>query len=180
MIFSDFRITKGSALRSLLIWLILGCLIRWIIIEPRWIPSGSMLPTLQVKDRILVERLRVDLHQAIPIDSIVVFRPPINLRNVGYDPKAALVKRVVGRPGDKIEVKFGQLWRNDVEVATDWSFEQANYSMPLITVPKNTLLVMGDNRNFSLDSHLWGPLPIENLIGTVVWRYWPIKKLGII
>nr|AUG32818.1 Peptidase S26A, signal peptidase I [Paulinella longichromatophora] len=180
MVFSDFRITKSSTLRSVIVWIILGCLIRGIIVEPRWIPSTSMVPTLQVKDRILVEKVIVGLHQEIPVNSVVVFTPPVNLTDIGYDPNAALVKRVVGRPGDKIEIKNGQLWRNDVQVLGDWNFEKTNYMMPLMMVPKDTLLVIGDNMNSSLDSHLWGPLPVKNLVGTVILRYWPLKKSGLI
>ncbi|MFL0735437.1 MAG: S26 family signal peptidase, partial [Prochlorococcus sp.] len=86
--------------RSLFIWLALALLMRWQVIEPRWIPSGSMLPTLELQDRILVEKIRPRLarqqHQHLPLGSVVVFHPPSALLETGYDPKAALIKRVVG------------------------------------------------------------------------------------
>lgn len=165
-------------IRSLLLWLLVALLLRWAVIEPRWIPSGSMLPSLQLQDRILVEKLRPRLHRPIGLGSVVVFHPPPALLAAGYDPDAALIKRVVGLAGDRIAVLQGQLWRNGVPVAHDWSAQLMDYELPAMTVPSGHLLVLGDNRNASLDSHLWGPLPENELIGTAVWRYWPPRRFG--
>ncbi|MFM7360313.1 MAG: signal peptidase I [Cyanobium sp.] len=165
-------------LRSLLPWLLLALVLRWAVIEPRWIPSGSMLPTLQLQDRILVEKLRPRLHQPIGPGSVVVFHPPPALLAAGYDPNAALIKRVVAVAGDQVEVRQGQLWRNGEAVAHDWAGEPMDYALPPLTVPDGHLLVLGDNRNASLDSHLWGPLPENEVIGTAVWRYWPPGRFG--
>ena len=174
--------TRQSSWRSLLLWVLLALLLRWQVVEPRWIPSGSMLPTLQLQDRILVEKLRPRLdrvrHQPLPLNSIVVFRVPEQLVQAGYDPDAALIKRVVGRPGDLLEVRDGRLWRNGDAVAEPWLGEEISYAMAPITVPENELWVMGDNRNASLDSHLWGPLPEADVIGTAILRYWPLSRFG--
>jgi signal peptidase I len=164
--------------RSLLLWLALALLLRWLVIEPRWIPSGSMLPTLQLQDRILVEKLRPRLHQPLPVGTIVVFHAPPALVAAGYDPRAALIKRVVGQPGDQVAVQDGTLLRNGEPVAEPWRPEPIHYTFGPITVPPQTLLVLGDNRNASLDSHLWGPLPQQEVIGTAVFRYWPLNRLG--
>ena len=168
--------------RSLLVWVLLALLLRWQVMEPRWIPSGSMLPTLQLQDRILVEKLRPRLerlrHQALPLNSVVVFRVPEQLVQAGYDPDAALIKRVVGRPGDQLEVKEGQLFRNGSLVEEPWIAEPIDYAMAPVEVPQGELWVMGDNRNASLDSHLWGALPEDDVIGTAVWRYWPLQRFG--
>ena len=168
--------------RSLLIWVVLALLLRWQVVEPRWIPSGSMLPTLQLQDRILVEKLspRVDQarHQPLPLNSIVVFRVPTPLVEAGYDADAALIKRVVGRPGDQLEVREGQLLRNGDVVDEPWLIERIDYAMEPVTVPENALWVMGDNRNSSLDSHLWGSLPETDVIGTAILRYWPLSRFG--
>jgi signal peptidase I len=164
--------------RSLLIWLSLALVLRWAVIEPRWIPSGSMLPALQLQDRILVEKVRVKLHRPLPLGSVVVFHPPPVLQTAGYDPDSALIKRVVGRPGDRIGVHGGRLWRNGEPVEPDWAREPMAYSLADITVPEGQLLVLGDNRNASLDSHLWGTLPEEDLIGSAVLRYWPLGRFG--
>ena len=166
--------------RSLVLWLAVALLLRWLVIEPRWIPSGSMLPTLQLQDRILVEKLRPRLQQPLPNGTIVVFHAPPVLVEAGYDPKAALIKRVVGQPGDAVEVRGGELLRNGTAVAEPWRQEPIDYSFGPITVPEGNVLVLGDNRNASLDSHIWGPLPREEVIGTAVFRYWPLNRFGVI
>ncbi|MGL6135290.1 MAG: signal peptidase I [Prochlorococcaceae cyanobacterium] len=165
-------------LLPLLAWVALALLLRWAVIEPRWIPSGSMLPALQLNDRVLVEKVRVRLHRPLPLGSVVVFHPPLLLQEAGYDPSSALIKRVVGLPGDRIEVRDGRLVRNGKAVAHDWNPEPINYSLEPLTVVAGQLLVLGDNRNASLDSHLWGALSDEQLIGTAVWRYWPLGRFG--
>jgi signal peptidase I len=164
--------------RSLLLWLAVALLLRWLVIEPRWIPSGSMLPTLQLQDRILVEKLRPRLQQPLPNGTIVVFHAPPVLVEAGYDPKAALIKRVVGQPGDEVEVRGGELRRNGSAVPELWRQQPIDYSFGPLTVPEGELLVLGDNRNASLDSHIWGPLPRQEVIGTAVFRYWPLNRLG--
>jgi len=163
---------------SLLLWLIVALLLRWLVVEPRWIPSGSMLPSLQLQDRILVEKLRPRLGEALQPGTVVVFHPPPNLVEAGYDPRSALIKRVVAVAGDQVEVRQGRLLRNGALVKPDWSSEPMDYTLAALTVPPGHLMVLGDNRNASLDSHLWGPLPTEDVIGTALWRYWPPKRFG--
>ena len=86
---------KRNSWRGLLLWVLLALLLRWQVIEPRWIPSGSMLPTLQLQDRIRVEKVTPKLtrqrHQSIGLDQIVVFEVPPQLVAAGYDPNAALI-----------------------------------------------------------------------------------------
>ena len=173
--------TPGSAAkgwRSVLVWLGLALVLRWAVLEPRWIPSGSMLPTLQLQDRILVEKVRPKLGSGVPTGSIVVFRAPEQLVAAGYDPTAALIKRVIGQPGDVVEVRDGMLLRNGAAVSEPWRREAIDYAFGPVTVPDDHLLVLGDNRNASLDSHVWGPLPEQDLIGTAVLRYWPLNRAG--
>lgn len=164
--------------RSLLLWLAVALLLRWVVIEPRWIPSGSMLPTLQLQDRILVEKLRPRLQRPLPNGTIVVFHAPPVLVEAGYDPKAALIKRVVGQPGDEVEIRDGELRRNGAPVPEPWRQQPIEYRFGPLTVAAGELLVLGDNRNASLDSHIWGPLPRQEVIGTAVFRYWPLDRLG--
>ena len=168
----------GEQLRSLLLVLLLALVLRWGVIEPRWIPSESMLPTLQPRDRVLVWKLGHRLGRGPQRGSIVVFQPPAQLTAGGYDGDAALIKRVVGLPGDRIAVADGQLERNGAAVAEPFIAAPMAYALPTLTVPVADLLVLGDNRNASLDSHLWGPLPEERLIGVAVWRYWPLDRFG--
>ena len=165
---------------SLLLWLALALLLRWAVVEPRWIPSGSMLPTLELQDRVLVEKVRPKLGQPLPLGTIVVFHPPGALLAAGYDSKAALIKRVVARSGDVVEVKDGQLYRNGEAAVEPWLAEPMQYRFGPVTVPEGNLLVLGDNRNASLDSHLWGPLPSQEVIGTALVRYWPLNRIGLL
>jgi signal peptidase I len=167
-----------TTLRGLLVWLLIAFLLRWLVLEPRWIPSGSMLPTLQLQDRVLVQKLLPRLGVSPGVGDIVVFHPPEVLLEAGYDSKAALIKRVVAVGGDQVEVRDGQLWRNGVVTHPDWANGPMAYSLPPIQVPPGDLMVLGDNRNASLDSHLWGPLPGKEVIGTAVWRYWPLNRFG--
>ena len=169
-------------LKNLIIWVIIALIIRWQVIEPRWIPSGSMLPTLQIQDKILVEKLSTKINLKDNLfnlkDNIVVFKPPETLIKAGYDSDIALIKRVIGIPGDKIEVKDGNLYLNDEKQNKFITDRNINYSIGPLVVPKNTLWVMGDNRNNSLDSHVWGPLPSEKVIGRAFLRYWPLNHFG--
>ena len=165
-------------LAGLLVWLALALALRLWVVEPRWIPSGSMLPTLQLQDRVLVEKLRPRLGRPLQAGMVVVFHPPQALVAAGYDPNAALIKRVVATAGDRVEVSDGRLLRNGAPVAPDWAAEAMDYRFGPVQVPPDSLLVLGDNRNASLDSHLWGPLPADAVIGTAVWRYWPLSRFG--
>ncbi len=178
----DKKSEQTSYWRGLLLWVLLALLLRWQVIEPRWIPSGSMLPTLQIQDRVLIEKISPRINKIqkkhFPKEKIVVFHPPQVLIEQGYEAKTALIKRVVGVPGDKLEVHNGSLIRNGKPINEDWIESPIAYEMNEIIVPKSSLWVLGDNRNNSLDSHIWGPLPEENIIGTAIWRYWPLKNLG--
>ncbi len=167
---------------NFLLWLALALLLRWQVVEPRWIPSGSMLPTLQIQDKILVEKISPKIaelqHKDLHRGSIVVFRPPTNLVNAGYDKSKALIKRIVGVPGDVIEVHDGNLVRNGKVINEVWRAGPITYEQPEIKISEGQLWVLGDNRNSSLDSHLWGPLPAKNVVGTAIWRYWPLENFG--
>ena len=168
--------------KSILLWVAIALFLRWQVIEPRWIPSGSMLPTLYIQDKILIEKVRPKLNRVkkrhLNHENIVVFDPPQILIDSGYDPESALIKRVVGLPGDQIAIHDGSLYRNGELIKETWIKEQINYEMESLTVPLDSLWVLGDNRNNSLDSHLWGPLPEEKVLGTAIWRYWPIDRFG--
>ena len=170
--------TWTTQLASLLLWLLLALLLRWLVVEPRWIPSGSMLPTLQLQDRILVEKLSPRFRRTFLPGTVVVFHPPEELVEAGYDPGSALIKRVVAGPGDRVEVREGRLLRNGAAVEPDWSAQTMDYRFGPVVVPPGHLLVLGDNRNASLDSHIWGSLPRKEVIGTAIWRYWPLHRLG--
>ena len=169
-------------LKNLLIWIAIALIIRWQVLEPRWIPSGSMLPTLQINDKILVEKVTPKITSKSDLskfrNKIIVFNVPEQLIKAGYEKNTALIKRVIGVPGDKIEVKEGKLYLNDIAQDNYISDKNINYSIGPLIVPEQSFWVMGDNRNNSMDSHIWGFLPYEKIIGRAIVRYWPLNKLG--
>ena len=180
----DQSLNKKGTWKGILIWGMLALLLRWQVIEPRWIPSGSMLPTLQIHDKILVEkispRLKNTFQKHLQKQTLIVFRPPELLIRTGYDENSALIKRIVGLPGDEVEVNNGILFVNKEPINEPWVKEPMLYEMKPVVVPKDSFWVLGDNRNNSLDSHLWGPLSEKNVIGTAFLRYWPLNKIGLI
>jgi signal peptidase I len=161
----------------LAIALVLALLIRTFVAEPRYIPSDSMLPTLQIGDRLVVEKVSYHFHDPQPGD-IVVFDPPPVLQARGYRRDQAFIKRIIGRPGDTIAVHDGQVWRNQQPLSEAYIAEAPDYRLPTVTVPVNTVFVMGDNRNNSNDSHVWGFLPKQNIIGRAWIRFFPFDRIA--
>ncbi|WP_310486659.1 signal peptidase I [Chamaesiphon sp. VAR_69_metabat_338] len=155
----------------------LAVFIRTFVAEPRYIPSESMLPTLEIGDRLIVEKLSYYTHLPQRGD-IVVFAPPPQLQEQGYLEEQAFIKRVIGLPGDKIEVKNGRVYIDGAPATERYIAEAPNYAMSPTIVPPDQLFVMGDNRNNSNDSHVWGFLPKTNVIGHACFRFWPIDRFG--
>ena len=82
--------------------------------------------------------------------------------------------------GDKVFVDKGKLYINDEEVSEKFINGKPNYKFGPVVVPPGNVLVLGDNRNASLDSHIWGFLPKDNIIGRAIFKYWPIWEVGTI
>lgn len=164
--------------KTVLISLVIVFIIRMFIAEPRYIPSTSMLPTLLVGDRVVVEKVSYHFHPPQPRD-IVVFNPPQQLQEWGYLPKQAFIKRVIGTPGHAIAVKDHQVYEDSRALQEPYILSGPDYEMPSVAIPSDNLFVMGDNRNNSNDSHVWGYLPEENVIGRAVFRFWPLNRIGL-
>lgn len=133
--------------------------------------SISMEPSLQEGEYLLVNRAS---HWLRPIErgDIIVFQPP----QAGSD-DIPLIKRVIGLPGEQVEAHDGRIWINGVALNEPYVSGPMSYQKTWM-VPEKAYIVLGDNRNNSSDSHRWGPLPKENLIGKAVFRYWPLDRLG--
>ena len=163
--------------RLVTIALAIALTVRFFIAEPRYIPSPSMVPTLEVGDRLLVEKVSYRIRQP-QRGEIIVFEPPPQLQSYGYSSQQAFIKRVIGLPGQQVQVTNGQVLVDGKPLQEPYILENPDYEMQAVKVPTGELFVMGDNRNDSNDSHVWGFLPAENAIGRAVFRFWPLNELG--
>ncbi len=165
------------------------------IVKPFRIPSGSMEPTLQVGQRVLVDRLAYDFHKPHR-GEVVVFHPPSQLtcavpvgaqepcpQSVKTDGGDYFVKRVIGLPGDRLSVREGHPVINGRELTHEPYItpcgEVPECNMPkTIVIPAGHYFMMGDNRGNSDDSRFWGPIPESWIVGEVFFTYWPIGRFG--
>jgi signal peptidase I len=154
-----------------------------------WIPTGSMEPTLQINDRLMVDKVSYRFQEPHRGD-IVVFQPTQALTQRGF--KDAFVKRVIGVPGDRISVFQGEVIINGHRLAEDYVSHPSStfiaicaegntafLSQPQI-IPPDHYLVLGDNRNDSYDGRCWGLVAKQNLVGKAMFRFWPFNRTGVI
>jgi signal peptidase I len=172
-------------------------------VKPYRIPSESMEPTLQVGDRVLVNRFSHHLGAEPKVGQVVVFRPPSGADSSPARCGAAgegegsgrlcshptatpssqtFVKRVVGVGGDRISLRDGRVVRNgelQAEPYTRACGDGPACDFPgAMTVPERFVYLLGDNRGASQDSRFWGPVPVSWVIGEAVVRYWPPRRVG--
>ncbi|HIK45260.1 MAG TPA: signal peptidase I [Leptolyngbyaceae cyanobacterium M65_K2018_010] len=150
--------------------------IRHFVAEARYIPSGSMEPTLEINDRLVVEKISYHFNPPDRGD-IVVFWPPESLTPPGQR-RDAFIKRVIGLPGEEVEIRDGKVHINGEAIEEDYIKAPPSYQWGPEQVPDSAYLVLGDNRNSSYDSHEWGFLPEQNIIGKALVRFWPPSRLG--
>ena len=160
-------------LEIVLIAFALSWVLRTYIIEARKIPTGSMLPTIQLEDRVIVDKFFFKQFDHINHGDIIVFHPPPSAHAT-----EDFIKRVVGLPGDKVEIKNRTTYVNDQPLYEPYLLEKPNHDFGPIVVPTDSVFVMGDNRNNSADSREWGFLPVTNITGRTLFRYWPIGQIG--
>jgi signal peptidase I len=143
------------------------------VVRSFYIPSGSMLETLQINDYILVNELQYDFAQPMR-GEIAVFHPPAGSQTDHTD----LIKRVVGLEGDKIEVRAGYLYRNDQKVTEDYVKYPIDGQYGPHIVQKGHVFMMGDNRNNSADSRFIGEIPLANYVGRAMVIFWPLSRMS--
>jgi len=169
-------------LQTFFVSLTIALAVRFFIIEPRFIPSLSMYPTFEVGDQLTVDKISKNWRDLQRRDVVVFNPPPAFQEFTGVDRTGeALIKRIVALEGDIVEVKRGgNLYINGELQDEPFTNEKAKYEFGPTRVPKGCVLVLGDNRNQSLDGHIWGFLPRENIIGRATLKFWPPWRVGTI
>lgn len=178
----------------LLTALIIAVVIKTFLVQPFWIPSESMLPTIEVNDRVMVNKLAYNWGQPQRGD-VVVFRDPreeeveesipeavvrsvleaVGIRTRGRDD---LIKRVIGLPGETVEVRDNHIVINGTPIEEPYLPEVFMPDEPPISLGEGEVFVMGDNRNASFDSRRFGPIPLDDLVGEAFVTIWPISHFG--
>jgi signal peptidase I len=151
--------------------------IRTLVAEARYIPSSSMEPTLQINDRLIIEKISYHLHDPKRGD-VVVFNPTDALKAKNF--KDAFIKRIIGLPGDTVKVSNGIVYVNGDKLSEDYIAQKPDYEFGPAKVPEGQYLVLGDNRNNSYDSHYWGFVPKDKFVGRAFVRFWPFNRLGVL
>ena len=172
---------KKNAAKEALSWILclvlafaIAMTLRTFVFEFVRVDGDSMLPTLTTDERLFVEKLSKLSDDGIKHGDILIVKYP-------GKGDTAYVKRVVGLAGDTIEVREGTLYRNGEAVKEDYTLDdEMKYTFESYTVPEGNYFVLGDNRNDSLDSHMIGPVPKEDIVGhavCVIWPVWEFKTL---
>ena len=178
----------------LLTALVIAVVIKTFLLQPFWIPSESMLPTIEVNDRVMVNKLAYRWGEPQRGD-VVVFRDPREEQIEESIPEAVirsvleavgvrtrgdedLIKRVVGLPGETIEVRDNHVLVNGAPIEETYLPEVFMPDEPPITVGPDEVFVMGDNRDASFDSRRFGAIPLDDLVGEAFVTIWPISHVG--
>jgi signal peptidase I len=165
-----------SWLRDLFLSVVIAIVVILFLYQPVRVEGTSMMPTLVDEERIFINKFvyRFGLADIGRGDMIVFWFPK--------DPSKSYIKRVIGVPGDKVEVKEGKVYVNSAELTE--SYVSADYrdtaSMPAEILKPDRYFVLGDHRNSSNDSRSWGTVPRSYIYGKAVFVYWPLDRLGVL
>lgn len=173
----------ASGLRSLVEWivvvggaLVIALVIKTFLLQAFYIPSSSMVSTLNIGDRVLVNKLSYDLHDVHRGDIIVFERPEAE---AGTSTITDLIKRVIGLPGDTVEAQNGQVLVNGEPLDEPYLDEGVTTGdFDPVTVPEGQYFMMGDNRGDSRDSRFFGPIAEETIVGRAFFRVWPLGDVS--
>lgn len=180
---------QHSFIRGILEWIVvfaIACVVmvgvRTFIMEPYVVPTGSMESTIEIGDQVMGEKISLKLGQDVAAGDIVVFHNPDATSD--HD---ILVKRVIATAGQTVSFEGGQVLVDGVALDEDYT-QGESYTLAVqadgvslsypYTVPEGRVWVMGDNRENSADSRYFGPVSREDLIAVVVFRYWPLTRIG--
>ena len=193
------RIQKSAArewAESIVIAFVLAMFIRTFFIQAFKIPSGSMIPTLVIGDRLMVNKLRYGPKLTVRYGGKILFtmkrlpgfskpqRGDIIVFVYPEDPKRDFIKRLIAFGGESVEIREGDIYINgrridEPEVKKNYYYNRGNYGMEgqIVKVPEGYVYVLGDNSASSHDSRFWGFVPQENIIGRAEFIYWPFDRL---
>ena len=150
--------------------------VKTFLVQPFVIPTGSMIPTIEIGNRVLAEKITFRFIRPPRYDDIVVFNDPR-----GEHP--ALIKRTIAVAGQTVDLRSGAVYVDNVKLNEPYTHGLP--SMPLdssitypFQVPSGDIWVMGDNRTNSGDSRYFGPIPLTSVQGRAVWTYWPVQAFG--
>lgn len=201
----------GGWIICIVIAVILALLIKYFILTPTVVKQESMYPTLEENQRLILNRLGRTFKQMPKRGDIITFEAPTvtyrteedtdisnpvaiyedeernifgnfsyNVLEIG---KTSYIKRVIGLPGDHVQIKNGKVYINEEELEEDYLqpgiiTDDAERIFYDIIVPENTVFAMGDNRNSSVDCRAFGCIPLERIEGKVLIRFWPLNEFG--
>ncbi|MDA8217406.1 MAG: signal peptidase I [Dehalococcoidales bacterium] len=189
------RAAAREVLETVLLTLLIFLLVR-AVVQNFKVDGHSMEPTLQDGQYLLINKAvywqldlapianllpqltdgaqsKVDLFHEPGRGDIIVFRAP-------QSPDHDYIKRVIGLPGERVEIKGGKVYVDGRALSEPYISDPPLYEMPLVTVPANSYFVLGDHRNNSSDSHVWGMVPRDNIIGSAWVSYWPPAQWGLL
>jgi signal peptidase I len=159
-----------DVLETLILSVILFAAINTVSARIR-VDGSSMEPTLHSGEFVIVNKLSYKFSEPM-IGDVIVFHFP-------RDPEQEYIKRVIGLPGERVEIRDGDVYVNDRPLEEDYIAADPAYDI-ISEVPEDSLFVLGDNRNNSSDSHNWGPVPLDFVVGKAVFVYWPPTEWGFI
>jgi signal peptidase I len=171
-------VRKASSLglwaRDLFISAAASVLIITFLYQPVRVEGTSMLPRLEDRDRLFINKFVYHI-SAIERGDVVVFRYP-------RDPEKSYIKRVIALPGDHLRIDRGQVWLNGKPLREDYVplRYRDTRSMPEMIVPADSYFMMGDHRSISSDSREFGPVARDLIYGKAVFVYWPAKDAGVV
>ena len=163
-------------LRDVALSVVLAVILIVFIYQPVKVEGTSMMPTLVEGERIFINKITYTLGSGhIDRGDTVVFWYPL-------DPSKSYIKRVIGIPGDTIELYRGEVYVNGKEYNEPYVPDEYrdNYTMSKTVVPTDKYFVMGDHRSSSNDSRAWGMVDRKNIYGKAVFVYWPFDKMGAV
>ncbi|RPI52700.1 MAG: signal peptidase I [Chloroflexi bacterium] len=167
---------ERSALREIVetvvFTLLIYLLVRTFLFENYRVVGQSMVPSLQNNQFLVVSKLDYRLHEPRRGD-IIVFRDPFN-------PERKLIKRIIGLPGENVEVQNGQVLVDQARLSEPYIADLGRYNQALTPIPDGQYYVLGDNRNNSSDSHSWGLLAEDKIVGKALLCYWPPELWGLL